>query len=265
MTAARSPEAALAELQGRVREVLAGADRPLPLLAEACAVVRSCDPGARATGEWLASRDRSDLRSLTAGLVAALLVPERPWLDRMYRAQGNQALLPGPQAAARWIADLHAANRKACRDLLTAWLIRWRLAAGAAAAEDAVDIVAAMSPGGPVRPVLGILAGAAAPSVGPERSEWLRRLAEASDPEVLVRAFCGLWEQDADPVRAVWPVLRSRTLAALRRSGGDPGWRLGTLLRISHLDRELLTGSGPEGVSGKGRETVDLQAPAGTD
>jgi hypothetical protein len=412
-------KAAFAELRREVEAVLSGAERPLTRLAEACAGVRSHDPGARATEAWFRSHARSrDVAEITFGVTLALLVPERPWLDRICGPGGEGTLLPGRVPAARWITGLHRASPEACRQLLTAWLIRWRLAEGTAAVDAAVSLFmaledeaatlaaleavqrAAPQPAdaagrtawnlallrrarerlGRVFPpveaarlalreglllhlserelaelapiVAGRFPGEAAglldsprlagsvlssllracrdgllePTLGgagwdlaahPERWDLACRVAEeaASHPEsiedlswllwaasrwvgtglvdsegaedprlaqalllameadapegagALLRAFSRFWRRGAlEAVRPravlLWPVLRRRALAEARTAGGDGAWLLGTLLWISRLDRELLTGSDPEGVSLEGGR-VDSHPPSG--
>ena len=414
-------QAVFAALRREVEAVLSGADRPLTRLAEACAGVRSHDPGARATEAWLRSHVGSqDVAEITFGVVLALLVPERPWLDRICGAGGEGILLAGREAAARWITGLHGASPEACRQLLTAWLIRWRLAEGTAAVDAAVSLFTAMSDEGatlaaleavqraaphsadaagraawnlvllrrarerlgtvfspveaahlalreglllllsereltelapivaerfpgeaagllesphPAGSVLSALLracrdGLLEPTLGgagwdlaayPERWDLACRVAEeaASHPEsiedlswllwaasrwvgtglfdsegaedprlvqalllameadapegadALLRAFSRFWRRGALEVvrpRAVllWPLLRRRALAEARTAGGDRAWLLGTLLWITRLDRELLTGSGPEGVSMEGGR-VDSHPPSATD
>lgn len=179
-------DAALQEVLHRVEAVLSGRmDQPLTLLAEACARVRDRDPESRAVDERLSRETRlrnqaggMSLEDVTTGIVLALLVPARAWLDRIYG--GDSALLRSSREAAGWLSALHQRSPVACAEILTAWLIRWRVSEGSRILAEVGGILADLiqhDPSGTAGGVLRVGRDAlnrTAPPAGADgrRKEW---------------------------------------------------------------------------------------------
>jgi hypothetical protein len=162
--------AAVREVLHRVKSVLSG-KRPLSFLVEACTELRDPDhPHKRPPERFLGSRGNS-LEQVTARIAIALFVPVPPRLDGVYDPDGA---LTGPAEAAEWILGLHVANRDACVDLLTAWLIRWRVAKDPGLLAEVGRIITAAQPkdGELGRIVLDVLVGIAPPPSAADRSAW---------------------------------------------------------------------------------------------
>ncbi len=186
-------DAALEEVKQRVEAALAGGEKPLASIAEACAVVRERDPEGKAVERMLLDEDRRrsrpgaktrPLEDITAAVAAALLGGERARLDRIYDPKGGRALLRGREEAAVWLLTLHRASPLACLELVTAWIIHWRLAQGLGMQDEFAVILAALPQNwtGPdvaatVRTGIASLE-AAAPPAGPdgERAAWFLAL-----------------------------------------------------------------------------------------
>jgi hypothetical protein len=114
----------------------------------------------------------SSLADVTGRIVLALFVPSPPWLDGVY---GPAGALCNPEEAARWISGLQGASPTFCVELLTSWLIRWRVGNGSGMLAEVGRIVAAATPqiaqevG---RAVLEVLDRAAPPASSADRPDW---------------------------------------------------------------------------------------------
>jgi hypothetical protein len=165
--------AAIREVLNRVKAVLSRR-RPLSFLVEACTELRDPDHPHRRPPERFLGSGGNPLEQVTARIALALFVPVPPRLDGVY---GPDGALTGPAEVAEWIVDLYVTNRDACMDLLTAWLIRWRVVKGGPEllAEIGRIITAARPEDGEElgRIVLDVLAGVAPPqSASADRSAW---------------------------------------------------------------------------------------------
>jgi hypothetical protein len=164
--------AAVREVLNRVKAVLSRRC-PLSFLVEACTELRDPDHPQRRSIERFLGRGGTPFEQVTARIVLALFVPVPPWLDGVY---GLAGALRSPAEAAGWIFDLEAANHATCVELLTAWLVRWRVANGPELLTEVGRIVTEAPPeaGDEVaQTVLGVLDGVAPPaSAAAERTAW---------------------------------------------------------------------------------------------
>ncbi len=164
--------AAVREVRHRVKTILSGR-RPLSSLVEACTDLRDPDHPYQLPLGFLLGSGGDSFEQVTARIALALFVPVPPRLDGVY---GPAGVLTSPAEAADWILALRAANRDLCVELLTAWLIRWRVAQDPEMLAEVGRIFTAAEPeeGDELcRIGLEVLVGVAPlPSVAADRSAW---------------------------------------------------------------------------------------------